>query len=144
MGVEATKLFHDAKEMLDTIAAEKWISANGVIGFYPANAIEGDTTEIYEDENRGAVKEKLFHLRQQRKKASSKPNMSLTDFIAPKGEGEDYIGAFAVSAGHGIEEYVKRFEAANDDYSAIMLKACLLYTSPSPRDRTRSRMPSSA
>lgn len=123
VGVEATKLFNDAKKMLDKIVAEKWISANAVIGFYPANAVDGDVTEIYEDETRGKVQEQLFHLRQQRKKAASKPNMSLADFVAPKEKGEDYIGAFAVSAGHGIEAHVKKFETENDDYSAIMLKA---------------------
>lgn len=123
VGVEATKLFNDAKKMLDKIVAEKWISANAVIGFYPANAVDGDVTEIYEDETRGKVQEQLFHLRQQRKKAASKPNMSLADFVAPKEKGEDYIGAFAVSAGHGIEAHVKKFETENDDYNAIMLKA---------------------
>ena len=123
VGTEATKLFNDAKEMLDKIVAEKWISANAVIGFYPANAVDGDITEIYIDDSRSEIKEQLFHLRQQRKKAASKPNMSLADFVAPKGIGEDYIGAFAVSAGHGIEKWIKKFEANNDDYSSIMLKA---------------------
>jgi len=123
VGEEATKLFEDAKVMLESIIDEKWISANGVIGFYPANAIENDKTAIYKDEQRSEVLEELCHLRQQRKKAATKPNMSLADYIAPVGEGEDYIGAFAVSAGHGIEEHVKRFEKANDDYCAIMLKA---------------------
>ncbi len=123
VGIEATKLFNDAKDMLNKIIAEKWISANAVVGFYPANAIDGDITEIYEDEKRKNVKEHLFHLRQQRRKAASKPNMSLADFVAPKGTGDDYIGAFAVSAGHGIEKHVKKFESENDDYSAIMLKA---------------------
>ena len=123
VGVEATKLFEEAKVMLRSIVSEKWISANGVIGFYPANAIEDDKTAIYKDEQRNSVVEELCHLRQQRKKAASKPNMSLADYVAPVGKGEDYIGAFAVSAGHGIEEHVKRFEKDNDDYSAIMLKA---------------------
>ncbi len=123
VGEESTKLFNDAQKMLKQLIDEKWLSANGVIGFYPANAIEGDATEIYKDERREVVREQLYHLRQQRKKAASKPNMSLADFVAPKGMGEDYIGAFAVSAGHGIEDHVKKFESENDDYSAIMLKA---------------------
>jgi 5-methyltetrahydrofolate--homocysteine methyltransferase len=123
VGEEATKLFEEAKVMLQSIVNEKWISANGVIGFYPANAIEDDKTAIYKDDQRNTVLEELCHLRQQRKKAASKPNMSLADYVAPIGKGEDYIGAFAVSAGHGIEEHVNRFEKENDDYSAIMLKA---------------------
>ncbi len=123
VGVEASKLFVEAKDMLKSIINEKWISANAVIGFYPANAMEDDKTAIYQDDQRTTIVEELCHLRQQRKKAATKPNMSLADYVAPIGEGEDYIGAFAVSAGHGIEEHVKRFEKANDDYSAIMLKA---------------------
>ena len=123
VGEEATKLFADAKKMLAQIIEEKWISSNAVIGFFPANAGPNDTTYIYSDSNRKETKESLFHLRQQRKKATGKPNMSLADYVAPSEEGEDYIGAFAVSAGHGIEKWVKKFEAENDDYSAIMLKA---------------------
>jgi len=123
VGVEASKLFVDAKKMLAQIVEGKWISANAVIGFFPANAIANDTTELYKDETRTEVRENLFHLRQQRKKAKGKPNMCLADYIAPKDMGHDYIGAFAVSAGHGIEKWVKNFEEQNDDYQAIMLKA---------------------
>ena len=123
VGEEATKLFEDAKEMLDKIIDEKWLTAKGVIGFYPANAIKGDTFEVYKNEDRSEVLENFHHLRQQRKKAAGKPNYSLADFVAPKGKGEDYVGMFAVTAGHGIEAKLKAFEEDNDDYNAILLKA---------------------
>ncbi len=123
VGVEATKLFNDAQEMLEQIISEKWLEAKAVIGFYPANVVDHDTIEIYADEKRDKVIKTLFHLRQQRQKAAGKPNYSLADFIAPKGKGKDYIGGFAVTAGHGIEVKIKEFEAAHDDYNAIMLKA---------------------
>ena len=123
VGVEATKLFEDAQEMLNLIIKENWLTAKAVIGFYPANVVNDDTVEIYSDEKRDKVVKTLFHLRQQRKKAPGKPNFSLADYIAPKGQGADYIGGFAVTAGHGIQKRVKQFEADNDDYSAIMLKA---------------------
>ncbi|GAB5554089.1 MAG: methionine synthase [Saprospiraceae bacterium] len=122
VGVEAQKLYNDARSMLRQIIDEKWLQAKAVIGLFPANAIAGDSTEVYEDEQREVPFATLHHLRQQRKKAPGRPNWSLADLIAPKGQ-EDYIGAFAVTAGIGIEEHVARFEADLDDYKAIMLKA---------------------
>ncbi len=122
-GVEATKLFNDAKAMLERIIAEKWISAHAVIGLFPANA-EGDDILVYADDSRSSVKARLHTLRQQTRKPQGQFNLALADFTAPVGTNvKDYIGAFAVTAGAGIDEHVARFEAAHDDYNAIMLKA---------------------
>ncbi|TXF89055.1 methionine synthase [Neolewinella aurantiaca] len=122
VGEQATTLYREAREMLDQIVAEKWISAKGVIGFWPASAeVETDTINIMASATSPLS---TFHIRQQSKKAKGRPNQSLTDYIAPaSAQKEDYIGAFAVTAGIGIEPHVKRFEDAGDDYSAIMLKA---------------------
>lgn len=117
VGKEATKLYEDAQKMLDTLIAEKWISANAVIGIFPANSINDDDILL----RNGEEKIVLHHLRQQNEKAPGQPNYCLSDFVAPSGE--DYIGAFAVSAGFGIEPYVQRFEENHDDYNAILLKA---------------------
>lgn len=139
VGVEAQKLFDDAQSLLDTIIAEKWLSANGIIGFFPANAV-GDDIEVYDldeeeqdggaqaaivfKENRTKVKTLMHNLRQQGKKAPGTPNLCLSDFIAPKETGkDDYIGGFAVSAGFGIEKAMERFQKDHDDYNAIMVKA---------------------
>ena len=122
-GTEAKKLFADAQSMLEKIIAGKWLTAQAVVGFYPANAIDDDI-EIYEDENRQEVKKTLHNLRQQTKKPPGQANVSLTDFIAPKETNiKDYIGAFAVTAGVGIEKLIEKFEADHDDYSSIMIKA---------------------
>ncbi len=124
VGEAATKLFEDAQAMLKKIIEEKWLIAKGVIGFYPANSVNHDDVEIYQDDNRNEVKKTLFFLRQQKQTREGKANYALADFIAPKETGvQDYIGAFAVTAGIGIDEHVKRFEKANDDYSAILLKS---------------------
>ncbi|MCX8211480.1 MAG: methionine synthase [Lewinella sp.] len=125
VGIEATILYKEAREMLDKLVAEKWISARGVIGFWPASAdVKRDAIKVYKDAARTQVQSELYHIRQQSKKAKGRPNQSLTDYIAPaSAQKEDYIGAFAVTAGVGIEPHVKRFEDAGDDYSAIMLKA---------------------
>lgn len=118
VGKEATKLYNDANALLDKIIAEKWLKAKGVIGFWEASSDGDDVTVINNGE-----KVKLSFLRQQIKKAADQPNLSLADFIAPAASGKkDYIGAFAVSI-HGIEEHVKRFEAAHDDYNKITLQA---------------------
>lgn len=122
VGTEAQKLYNDARSMLRQIIDEGWLKAKAVIGIFPANQLPGDSTAIYTDENREAILVTLHHLRQQNKKAPGRPNFSLADFIAPKGYA-DYIGAFAVTAGIGIEEHIARFEADHDDYKAIMLKA---------------------
>jgi 5-methyltetrahydrofolate--homocysteine methyltransferase len=122
-GEEATKLFTDANEMIDRIINEKWITARGVVGFFPANSV-GDDIEIYEDESRTKVIHRFINLRNQVKKSDLTPNYCLSDFIAPKDTGiTDYIGAFAVTAGIGIEKKINEFERTQDDYSSIMLKA---------------------
>ena len=122
VGEEATKLYADAQVMLQKIVDEKWLEARGVIGFFPANAV-GDDIEIYADENRDEVVHTLHNLRQQDQKRGDKPNYCLSDFIAPKESGKpDYMGGFAVTTGHKIEEKVAEFEKEHDDYQSIMLK----------------------
>lgn len=123
VGVEAQKLYNDARSLLRRVIDEKWISAKAVIGLFPANMVNHDDIEIYTDDTRQEVKVELHHLRQQLRKAAGQPNFCLADFVAPKGKGNDYIGSFAVTAGIGIEKWVKKFEADHDDYNAIMLKA---------------------
>jgi 5-methyltetrahydrofolate--homocysteine methyltransferase len=121
-GVEAKKLFADAQSMLERIIDEQWLEARAVFGLFPA----------YSDENRIVILdpwtqkplETTHWLRQQKPMPDGKPQLCLADFVAPMtSEVTDYIGAFAVTTGHGIDHYVKAFEDANDDYSAIMLKA---------------------
>lgn len=122
-GETARKLYDDAQEMLDTLIKEKWLTANGVIGFFPANAV-GDDIEVYTDETRTEVRAKLFNLRQQGEHRDGIPNRSLGDFIAPKETGaKDFIGAFAVTTGLGSAEKIVAFKAANDDYNAILLES---------------------
>jgi len=123
IGAEAKRLFGDAQEMLQSIIDENWLEARAVYGLFPANA-SGDDIEVFQDESRESCLLKLHHLRQQQQRPNGKPNYCLSDFIAPKGEGiNDYIGAFAVTTGLGIDERVKAYEAAHDDYRSIMLKA---------------------
>ncbi len=122
-GEEAKKLYADAQTMLKQIISEQWLKARAVIGLYPANSV-GDDIEVYDDETRSHVAATFHNLRQQVKKADNKANRCLSDFIAPKDSGvKDYIGAFAVTAGIGIDEHVEKFEKNHDDYQAIMLKA---------------------
>ncbi len=124
VGVEAQKLFADARQMLQQIIGEKWLTARAVIGFFPANTVQDDDVALYTTPERKEVLHTLHFLRQQNQKAVGQPNFCLADFIAPSEHGQtDYIGAFAVTAGWGIEEHVRRFEAAHDDYSAILLKS---------------------
>ncbi|MER2512854.1 MAG: methionine synthase [Nitrosomonas ureae] len=123
VGETASQLFRDAQTMLKKIIEQKWLSANAVIGLFPANSV-GDDIEIYTDPSRNKLAMTYHCLRQQDQKPSGKPNRCLSDFIAPKETGiQDTIGLFAVGAGFGIDERVKAFEDANDDYSAIVLKA---------------------
>ena len=119
-GIEATKLFNDAQSMLNKLVSQKWLQANAVIGIYPANTVNDDDTEVYDE--KGNVLATFYSLRQQSKKPAGQFNLALSDFIAPKGK-QDYIGAFALTTGIGIDAHVKKFEADHDDYSAIMLKA---------------------
>ena len=124
VGEAATKLFADAQAMLKQIVEEKWLTAKGVIGLYPANSVNDDDIELYTDESRGDAMITLHHIRQQTERRGDRPNMCLTDYIAPKDSGvQDYLGAFAVTAGIGIDEHIERFEADHDDYSSIMIKA---------------------
>ncbi len=122
VGKQATQLYADAQKMLDRIVKEQWIQAHGIAGIWPANTIGDDDIEVYGDGARTKVVGRVHTLRQQSKKAPGVPYIALADFIAPAGT-PDFLGGFAVSAGHGVDERVKRFEAAHDDYSAILLKA---------------------
>jgi 5-methyltetrahydrofolate--homocysteine methyltransferase len=123
VGAAAREVFANAQKMLDQIIKGRWLSANAVFGFWPANAV-GDDVEIYADDSRATVVTTFHHLRQQNEKPAGNANQSLADFIAPKDSGiRDYVGGFAVTAGLGCDERAKAFEAGNDDYSAIMLKA---------------------
>lgn len=110
--------------MLDTLIKEKWLTANGVIGFFPpANAV-GDDIEVYTDDTRTEVLTTLHNLRQQGEHRDGIPNRSLGDFVAPKETGlADHIGAFAVTAGLGSQDKIIEFKADNDDYSAILLES---------------------
>ena len=122
VGQAATDLYRDARAMLDKVVEEKWFGAKGVIGFWPAQA-QGDDIVLYTDDTRTAEFSRLHTLRQQMDKGEGKSNVALSDFVAPIGRGADYVGGFAVTAGHGEDEIVKRFKDAGDDYSAIMASA---------------------
>ncbi|MFO7656003.1 MAG: methionine synthase [Bacteroidales bacterium] len=123
MGEEARKLFADANRLLDRIEKEKLLTANGIIGLFPASSV-GDDIEVYADESRNKVLATFVNLRNQVKKEDGSPNLCLADFIAPKESGaKDYIGAFAVTAGINIEALLKAFEKDHDDYNSIMVKA---------------------
>jgi len=123
-GTEATKLFNDAQKMLQQVIDEKWLTANAVVGVFPAATVNEDDIEVLiHPEGAETV---MFHtIRQQTKKPAGQYNVALSDFICPKQAStyRDYIGAFALTTGIGIDAHVARFEADHDDYSAIMLKA---------------------
>jgi 5-methyltetrahydrofolate--homocysteine methyltransferase len=124
LGEEARKLYADAQVMLDQIIDEQWLRAKAVIAFHPANTVNDDDIEVYRDADRTEVLVTLRNLRQQKPKADGQRHLCLADFVAPRESGLiDYVGGFAVTAGIGIDEHVKRFEQAHDDYSAILLKA---------------------
>jgi 5-methyltetrahydrofolate--homocysteine methyltransferase len=123
VGEVASSLYADAREMLDAIVRERWLEARAVFGFFPAAAC-GDDVVLYADESRTAVLETLLFLRQQRAKAEGRANRCLADYVAPADSAaRDWAGLFAVTAGLGIERKVAEFEAAHDDYRAILLKA---------------------
>jgi 5-methyltetrahydrofolate--homocysteine methyltransferase len=123
VGEAARNVQKEGRAMLDRIVKGRWLTASGVYGLWPANSI-GDDIEIYVDDKRERVLSTWHNLRQQNEKPSGNPNQCLADFVAPKDSGiADYVGGFAVTAGLGIETKVREFEAKNDDYSAIMLKA---------------------
>jgi 5-methyltetrahydrofolate--homocysteine methyltransferase len=123
VGEAASNLYADARRMLKTLIAERWLTARAVVGLFPANAV-GDDVEIYTGEARAGLLTTLNFLRQQKPKPDGQPHECLADYVAPRAAGvADYFGAFAVTAGIGIEAHVERFQRAHDDYSAIMLKA---------------------
>jgi 5-methyltetrahydrofolate--homocysteine methyltransferase len=122
VGDAARKLFAEARAMLERIVREKWLRLDGVFGIFPAAQVNHDDIEVFRDATRREAIATWHNLRQQNEKPAGRPNLCLADFVAPKDSGvPDWIGAFAVCAG-GIDERVARFEAAHDDYNAIMLK----------------------
>jgi 5-methyltetrahydrofolate--homocysteine methyltransferase len=123
VGAEATKLFADAQTLLARIVAEQRFTAKAIIGFWPANSV-GDSIEIYADESRRRVVAHFHCLRQQLEKPTGQFNHSLADFLAPKDSGRlDYLGGFAVTAGHGVEAFAAGFREKHDDYSALLTQA---------------------
>jgi 5-methyltetrahydrofolate--homocysteine methyltransferase len=122
VGESAKSLFADAKEMLKQIIEEKWLTAKGVVGFWPAYA-EGDDIRLFEDESRTSELSTIHCLRQQVEKRAGRANDCLADFVATKEGPDDWFGGFAVTTGHGIEKHVQRFKDAHDDYNEIMVKA---------------------
>ncbi|MGF7079282.1 methionine synthase [Mucilaginibacter sp. UYCu711] len=123
VGVEAKKLFDDAQKLLKEIVDNNLLQANGVIGFWPANAV-GDDIELYTDESRTQLLSRIHTLRQQSEKVKGEPYYALSDFVAPKDSSvADYFGGFAVTTGIGCDELVAKYEADYDDYNSIMAKA---------------------
>lgn len=123
VGEQAQSLFQDAQEMLNQIVEDNWLTAKARFGLFPAHAV-GDDIEIYTTDDRSQVSARWLTLRQQLKKRRGLPNLALADFVAPKTSGKkDYIGAFCVTTGFGTDEKAQAFEAENDDYSSIMVKA---------------------
>jgi 5-methyltetrahydrofolate--homocysteine methyltransferase len=127
VGTEAVRVYADGQRMLKRLIEGRWITASGVIGFWPANTVNDDDIQLYTDESRAQVAMTWWGLRQQTEKqeieGKMRPSRCLADFVAPKGVAKDYVGAFAVTAGIGIEKKEKYFLDDLDDYSAIMLKA---------------------
>ena len=124
VGVQATALLHDAKIMLSDIVLHKKIKAKAVFKVFPVNSSSTEDVDFYEDNSRSVISARIHTLRQQQPKPPGQPNYALADFIAPKTtDREDYLGAFALTAGLGVDELVKKYEADHDDYSSIMVKA---------------------
>ncbi|MEK6592725.1 MAG: methionine synthase [Pseudomonadota bacterium] len=124
VGEAARNVLAEGKAMLRKIIDGRWLTASAVFGLFPANSVNGEDIEIYADESRRKILMTWHNLRQQNVKPTGKPNLCLADFIAPKDSGvKDYIGAFAVTAGLGIEKHLDEFEKQHDDYNSIMLKA---------------------
>ena len=122
VGTQATELFRDAQELLQRIFSEKLLGAKAIFGLFPANTVHEDDIEIYDED--GNIQQTFLTLRQQLKKRAEVPNIALSDFIAPKSCGKtDYMGCFCVSTGFGTKALADDFEANNDDYNAIMIKA---------------------
>ena len=124
VGEAARNLFADAQKMLRKLVDEKCVQARGVIGLWPANSVDDDVIEVYADESRTQVVERLHHIRQQTTKNRDGACYSLADFVAPKESGKpDWVGGFAVTAGHGVEELAQSYKEAGDDYNAIMVQS---------------------
>jgi 5-methyltetrahydrofolate--homocysteine methyltransferase len=122
VGEQATILFADAQKMLEQLLAEKWLQAKGIYGIFPANQVNDDDIELYGAS--GNVLETFLTLRQQSQKTKGAPNIALADFICPKNdEKPDYMGAFCVTTGFGVDEKAKEFEEQLDDYNSILVKA---------------------
>src|SRR6202011_1968272 len=141
-GEAAGSLYADATRMLKQLVEEKWLRARAVVGFFPANSSADDDIAVFADDTRHTVKARLHHLRQKKAKPQNQAQSCLADFVAPLGSGRaDYVGAFAVTAGLGIDEHVARFEAAHDDYSSIMLKALADRLAEALAERLHERVP---
>ncbi|MGO2131784.1 MAG: methionine synthase [Halomonas sp.] len=124
VGEAARNLFDDAQVMLRKLIDEKLVHARGVIGLWPANCVDDDVIEVYADESRTEVVERLHHIRQQTTKNRDGTCYSLADFVAPKDSGKpDWIGGFAVTTGHGVEALAEQYKAAGDDYNAILVQS---------------------
>jgi 5-methyltetrahydrofolate--homocysteine methyltransferase len=125
VGEQASDLFKDAQNMLAKIVSEKWFTAKGILGIFPANTINDDDIEVYSEPITQNPKPKTFlSLRQQSQKTAGAPNIALADFIAPKDSGvQDYIGCFCVTTGFGVDEKAAEFESQLDDYNSILVKA---------------------
>ena len=122
VGIQATELFKDAQKLLQEVIQKKIFIGKAVVGFFPANS-DGDDIKVYTDDSRSTVLHTFHTLRQQSDKGEGEFNYALSDFIAPVSMGQDYLGAFAVTTGHGVEEFAKEFEKKNDDYNSILAKA---------------------
>jgi 5-methyltetrahydrofolate--homocysteine methyltransferase len=127
VGTEAVRVYADGQRMLKRLIEGRWLTANGVMGFWPANSVNDDDIALYTSESRAQVAMTWYGLRQQAAKQEiegrMRPSRCLADFVAPKGVANDYIGMFAVTAGIGSDKKEKYFLDDHDDYSAIMLKA---------------------
>jgi 5-methyltetrahydrofolate--homocysteine methyltransferase len=140
-GREARKLFGDAQRLLSRLVAEQRLKARAVFGFFPANSVGDDDIEVYADRGRKSVLTVLHHLRQQMERPPGRPNLCLADYVAPRDTGlPDWIGAFAVSTGFGVDELCKTFERQHDDYSAILTKALADRLAESLAERLHQRV----
>jgi 5-methyltetrahydrofolate--homocysteine methyltransferase len=123
VGEAASNLYADARKVLKQMISERWVRAAAVVGLFPANAA-GDDIEVYADDTRGTVLQRLHTLRQQKPKPDGQPHLALADYVAPKDSGvRDWVGAFAVTTGIGLDDKVREYEARHDDYHSIMVKA---------------------
>ncbi|MGA2548611.1 MAG: methionine synthase [Burkholderiaceae bacterium] len=124
VGESARRVFSDGQMMLKKVVSNRWLTANGIVAFYPANSVDDEDIELYTDDSRSQVALRWFGLRQQAIKPQGTPNRALADYVAPRESGvPDYLGAFAVTTGLGADLRAAQFEAEHDDYSSILIKA---------------------